>query len=463
MQARLFYFFSLFSTLLLANILVPAQTTAPGASVEEQQGTALLQTIRQSLAQMDMKALLLGLLFAALTTAAFLVVLWLGNRFFQARLERLAAGRSRLVRWSKRRQSVFLNPDRMRILVDSSLRLFRLAFRLALLSFYLPLVLSFFPQTRGLVQRLFLLMLAPLANIWQMFVSYLPKLFFLLMLTLVTWGAIKLARLIFSEIQKGRIRIAGFDPDWAMLTYKIVIFLLVVAAVVVAFPYLPASESPAFRGVSIFIGVLFSLSSSSAISNIIAGIILTYTGAFKPDDLIRVSDTIGVVTDRTLLVTRLRTLKNEEVSIPNSLTLSGQVINYSRMVGTQGLILHTTVTIGYNVPWRKVQDLLLAAARLTPHVRETPAPFVLQSSLNDYHISYELNIYTNQPQAMLDIYSALHQHIQDQFNTAGVEIMSPGYTALRDGNYTTVSTERVPPDYQPPGFRLLPLSGIKQN
>jgi small-conductance mechanosensitive channel len=194
----------------------------------------------------------------------------------------------------------------------------------------------------------------------------------------------------------------------------------------------------AFKGVTIFFGALFSLSSTAVISNVVAGVILTYTSAFRIGDVIKIGDTTGIATARRLLATRLRTLKNEEVSIPNAVILSSHVTNYTALARSAGLILHTTITIGYNAPWAKVHELLLAAARATPFVLAQPAPFVLQTSLNDYHISYQINVYTDKPREMLNIYSELHRHIQDQFNTAGVEIMSPGYTALRDGSEITI-------------------------
>lgn len=215
----------------------------------------------------------------------------------------------------------------------------------------------------------------------------------------------------------------------------------------------------AFRGVTIFLGALFSLSSTAVVSNVIAGIILTYTSAFRIGEVIKIGDTIGIATARRLLTTRLRTLKNEEVSIPNAVILNSSVTNYSTMARSEGLILHTTITIGYNAPWKQVHELLIAAARATPFVLERPAPFVLQTSLNDYHVSYQINVYTDKPRELLNIYSALHHNIQDQFNAAGVEIMSPGYTSLRDGNEVTIPPQHRTPEYQTPTFRI--TSGVK--
>jgi small-conductance mechanosensitive channel len=329
---------------------------------------------------------------------------------------------------------------------------------LLLLSFYLPLVFSFFPWTRSLAARLVAYAVAPLAVLWERLLDYLPNFFYIFVIGAVTWAAVKLAKVIFAEIGRGALRISGFEAEWASFTYRIVAFLLIVGGLIVAYAYFPGTESPAFRGVSLFLGVLFSLASSSAISNVIAGIILTYTGAFRLNDRVRIGDVLGDVSERTLLVTRLKTIKNEEVSIPNSVVLNGQVTNYTALARaggpTFGLILHTTVTIGYNAPWRQVHELLMNAARATRGVLSEPAPFVLQTSLNDDHISYEWNAFTDQPAEMVNLYSELHQQIQDKFNAAGLEIMSPAFSALRDGNAMTLPSEHLPANYRAPGFKI---------
>jgi small-conductance mechanosensitive channel len=203
---------------------------------------------------------------------------------------------------------------------------------------------------------------------------------------------------------------------------------------VVIFPYLPGSHSPAFKGVSVFLGVLFSLGSTSAVANIVAGIMLTYMRPFKAGDRVKIAETVGDIAERSLLVTRIRTIKNINVTVPNSLVLASHIVNYSSLSEKEGIILSTTVTIGYEAPWARVHELLLAAAAATAELLKEPAPFVLQTALNDYHVSYELNAYTENPAAMARIYSLLHANIQDQFNAAGVEIMSPAYAGLRDAN-----------------------------
>jgi small-conductance mechanosensitive channel len=227
-----------------------------------------------------------------------------------------------------------------------------------------------------------------------------------------------------------------------------------VLALIVAFPYLPGAKSPAFRGISIFVGVLLSLGSSSAIANAIAGVILTYMRSFLIGDWIQIGDTMGEVVEQNLLVTRLLTPKAEIITIPNSAVMSGSVKNYSTEAKKGGVIFHTTVSIGFDAPWRTVHQLLISAALATEHVLTQPPPFVLQRSLDDFYVTYELNSYTDTPREVLNIFSDLHRNIQDKFNEAGVEICSPHFSALRDANTIAIPQPYIKPDYNAPGFRL---------
>jgi small-conductance mechanosensitive channel len=233
----------------------------------------------------------------------------------------------------------------------------------------------------------------------------------------------------------------------------------VALALVVAFPYLPGSKSPAFQGISIFLGVLLSLGSSSAVANTIAGVILTYMRSFLVGDWVQIGDTTGEVVERTLLVTRVLTPKSEIITIPNATVMSGSVKNYSVEAKKSGVIFHITVTIGYDAPWRTVHDLLISAALATEHVRKQPSPFVLQTRLDDFYVAYELNAYTDSPREMLTIHSDLHKNIQDKFNSAGVEICSPHFSSLRDGNGIAIPQEYIQPEYQPPAFRVTAATG----
>ena len=223
---------------------------------------------------------------------------------------------------------------------------------------------------------------------------------------------------------------------------------------VMIYPYLPGNNSPAFKGIGLFIGVLFSLGSTSAVANVVAGVILTYTRGFRVGDWVKIGDNMGEVTWQTMLATHIKTIKNEEIIIPNSVILGSYVTNYSLLAQKDGLILYTSVTIGYDEPWRKIHELLIEAALKTKNILQTPAPFVLQNALDDSYVQYEINAYTDKPLLMVFTYSDLRANIQDCFFNAGVEIMSPTFHAVRDGNRTAMPAEFLPPDYRPRAFRV---------
>ncbi|MDA0236752.1 MAG: mechanosensitive ion channel, partial [Proteobacteria bacterium] len=190
---------------------------------------------------------------------------------------------------------------------------------------------------------------------------------------------------------------------------------------------IPGSDSDAFKGMSLLLGVIVSLGSSSVIGNIIAGYTMTYRRVFKLGDRVRIGEYIGDIHEARLLVTHLRTLKNEIVAIPNSMILGSEVVNYSKLAGKMGLILHTNVGIGYETPWRQVEAMLLEAAARTPGLLREPPPFVMHQKLGDFCVDYEINAYCKDAHAMYGLYNALHRNILDVFNEYGVQIMTPAY------------------------------------
>ena len=294
---------------------------------------------------------------------------------------------------------------------------------------YLGFVLSLFPWTRGISLGMAAFALAPLVVIGRGLVTHIPGLVFLAVLFVLVRLALRLIRLFFDAIERGGVTIASFDPDWSQPTYKIIRILVVAFALVVAYPYIPGSGSAAFQGVSLFLGVVFSLGSSTAIANIIAGYMLIYRRAFKVGDRVKIGDSIGDVIHTRLQVTHLRSIKNEEIIIPNSEIMSGEVVNYSSLARDQdrGVILHTEVGIGYETPWRQVEAMLLEAAKRTEGLGTDPKAFVLEKRLGDFAVVYELNVHCTNVQAMGPLYAALHRHILDVFNEYGVQIMTPAY------------------------------------
>jgi len=325
-------------------------------------------------------------------------------------------------------QSVsLLQAERVGRAIHQTLRVLTGLALLVVLFEYLSFALGRFPATRHLANNLIALVVDPLWTMGRAVVDQIPSLAFLAVLFVVFRIVLRMLRLIFDALGNGTVRLQGFEPEFAEPTYKIVRFALIAFVVVVAYPYLPGSQSDAFKGVSLFVGVLFSLGSSSAVSNLIAGYMLIYRRAFKVGDRVKIGDVVGDVTESRIQVTRLRTVKNEEIVIPNSQILTGHVVNYSALASTAGLILHTEVGIGYETPWRQVEAMLLKAAAQTPGILPTPAPFVLQRALANYSVTYELNVYAREAQTMLEVYHELHRRILDVFNEFGIQIMTPAY------------------------------------
>ena len=306
------------------------------------------------------------------------------------------------------------------------------------LLFTVPLIFIIFPQTEGLAYRLLGYIWNPIRGIFVGIIDYIPKLFTII----VIWYAVKyLVRFVLylaREVEGGRLKINGFYPDWAMPTFHIIRFLLYAFMIAMIYPYLPGSNSGVFQGISVFVGLIVSLGSSTVIGNIIAGLVITYMRPFKIGDRIQLNDTTGNIIEKTPLVTRIRTPKNEVVTVPNSFVMSSHTVNYSTSAREYGLIIHSEVSIGYDIPWRKVNELVIDAALNTPGVVDDPRPFVLETSLSDWYPVYQVNAYIKEADKMPQIYSNLHQNIQDKFNEAGIEIMSPHYMAMRDGNETTI-------------------------
>jgi len=371
-------------------------------------------------------------LYALGMTVVFWLIFWVALRLFR----RLDAWAARHVHKSVQdlasKAHHLIGVNQIWTMIVGFLSAVRIISLLILVYFYLETVLGLFPWTKPVAHILFELVLNPLESLWFGFVDSLPDLVFLFVLVLVLRYVLKLTRMFFTQVARGRIKLRDFDPDWALPTHKIVRFLIIAFSLVIAYPYIPGSDSLAFKGVSVFIGVIFSLGSSSFISNVLAGLAMTYRGAFKVGDRVKIGDVTGRVEEIKLMITRIQTVKNESVVIPNSNILNTDVINYSIMARESGLVLHTTVGIGYDVPWRQVEAMLLLAAERTRGLQKEPAPFVLQTEMGDFAVNYQINAYCTEVNAMLSIKSALHRNIQDVFNEHDVQIMSPAYVSDPD-------------------------------
>jgi small-conductance mechanosensitive channel len=449
------------ANLMIGDVVVASVTAADAeaAGVSRDSLAALhARTIASALAGQSVwatvRVLAFGLLFTLLATAVLVAILMLLTRTFPRLYGKLESWRGTRIPALRIQRLEILSASRVTDALIGVARGVRVVIIVVLLFYYIPLVFSFFPWTKGFAGTLLGYVLTPLAQAGRGFLTYLPDLFAIAVIVVVVRYLLKFIHLFFLGIERGAITLPGFYRDWGEPTYKIVRFLVIVFAAVMVYPYLPGSDTAAFKGISIFLGILVSFGSSSAIANVIAGVVMTYMRPFQIGDRVKIADTVGDVVRKTLLITRVRTIKNVDVTIPNAMVLASHIINYNSSAKQRGLILHTSVSIGYNAPWRRVHELLIAAAEATDGVLKNPKPFVLQTALHDFFVNYELNAYTEKPNEMARIYSDLHENIQDTFNEAGVEIMSPHYTALREGNRIAIPDEHLPKGYRAPGFRI---------
>jgi len=313
---------------------------------------------------------------------------------------------------------------------------------IVLLFVYLPLLFGFLPWTQGLVEVFYGYIESPILYAFHGLIDFVPHLFFIVIILYITRYFVRVMHDMFDDIDEEKLKFKNFPRDWAVPTRKLFTVILYAFGAVMIFPHLPGSNSPAFKGVSLFLGVLFSLGSTSAIANMVAGIVITYMRPFQIGDRVEIMGVVGNVVDKTLLITRVRTAKNEDVTIPNAAVISNHLINFSANASEMGLILHTEVTIGYDIPWRDVEKYLLKATKGTKLLQRDPKPFVLQTSLDDNYVTYELNVYTKQPKKTPEIMSDLNSNILDIFDEVGIEILSPKYVASRDGNMSTVPSQK---------------------
>jgi len=372
-----------------------------------------------------LKNILRALLRTLLLSLLLFILFWLFKRFDQLLEKRFKRKIERLE--SKSLQ--ILKSQQIWSVLKTVIRLVRALLIFSLLYFFINFVLGLFPWTRYVSQTLLGYVINPLYSMGRAVFDYLPDLFFLVILFFVVRYLIGTTYAFFKGIDRGQIKFKSFDAEWAFPTYRIIRVFIIIFALVVAYPYLPGSGSDAFKGISLLLGVLFSIGSSSLIANIIAGYTMTYRRAFKVGDRIRIGGNIGDVSQVRLLVTHLKSLKNEEIVIPNSTILNTEITNYTSLATKRGLILHTTVSIGYEVPSRQVEAMLLMAAERTEGLQRTAQHFVLETGLGDFGTTYELNVFSKRPDKTVQIYSYLHRNIKDVFNEYEVAIMTPHYTA----------------------------------
>ena len=427
--------------------LTPLDIAAAGFRNAAQAASTHREILRSSL-QSHQKFTLVNFLkeigLIAIVVLVSIGLIWLINRGFRIIQVRIIRSSDRLIRRFKLHDFHIISVDRQIGFVRWVINILRIVFILVVLYLALPVIFSIIPGMEHIARTLIGYFVNPLQSGAQALIGYIPEMITIVIIIYVTRLLLRAMHSIARDVASERLAIKGFYPDWALPTYTIMRVIVYIFAFVLMFPLLPGSESRVFQGVSVFLGLLISLGSQSAIGNMIAGIVITYMRAFNVGDRVKIGATVGDVLERSMLVTRLRTIKNEVVTIPNSEILNNQTINYTSDQKQGGLVLYTSVTIGYDVPWRTVENLLKEAAARTNGLKAEPAPFVLQTSLDDFYISYQLNAYTDQERLAALIYSDLHANIQDVFKDANVEIMSPHYRVNRQTMESTIPEYKVP-------------------
>jgi small-conductance mechanosensitive channel len=430
-------------SLLLLRGLVEKLGTSIGSAISASrfsQGLAWLVTI------------FLGFYYVLILTSAFLLaILGVGSAhaFADRRIEAWQ------VRLRESTTSGETNPRFHAIRIIRMVnRLFRNALVIVLLLLYFGFGFSVFPRTKVISGALREILGPPLEDAIRAVENYLPKLGYLAVILLIGWVFLRAMRSIFSSIKNGTIVFESFPPDWVDPTYTLCRTVLLLFILMVSFPYLPGSDLPFFRSFSLFVGALVTIGSGGTIGNLLAGILLTYTRAFRVGEVVSVDGVYGKVIERTLLTTRVMTMGNEQVTIPNSKILTGAVTNYSAQGQGKGVAMTVTATIGYDVDWRTVHKLLIEGASRTKQIATDPAPKVLEQAFGNYSVEYHLRAWTNTSEGIFDTHADLRRNILDAFAEAGIEIMTPTILSHRDASELAVPTEQFPSRPQPRGIRI---------
>jgi small-conductance mechanosensitive channel len=380
-------------------------------------------------AQGEPRFVLQAVAYAALATVVFVAGLWLLMRtraWLVARMPRI--GRAIAGRLAFGGQSV-LQPMLLAQSLKTLLNLLVFGAVLFMLYLWAAFVLQQFPYTQPWGEELGRYLRSVVLTVSLGIVGALPGLVFVLIIVVMTRFLTRVLGAVFDAVRRERIQVPGLYPDTAEPTQKIVNALLWIFALVIAYPYLPGSGTEAFKAVGVFAGLLISLGSAGVVGQVMSGVVLMYSRGLRQGEYVRIKDIEGRVIEVGLLSTKIETPKRQEVTIPNGVLVSNEIHNLSRLAEETGAIAWTTVTIGYDTPWRQVEAMLLEAAARTEELRKNPAPFVLQTGLDDFYAEYQLNVYLKTPDAKPRAIANLHRHVQDVFNEYGVQIMSPHYVA----------------------------------
>lgn len=350
--------------------------------------------------------------------------------------------RNRVVIFSKRLRKRLkmppenISPPYIRRLLLELLLFFEFIAILHIVYLYLSFSLYLFPQTRVYALSFHSFMVRFLWRIWGNFIGYMPNLFVVSTFVFIAFAIYRILGALFEAVRLENIVIPGFYAQWATPTRRIVRGLILIFTLIICYPYLPGGQSPAFQGISVFVGILLSLGSTSLIGNYLSGIALIYARAYEVGDWVLIGEYTGDVIERGALATRIRTVKNREITIPNIFIINNPIQNYSMAARAAPIILSIEISLSYDYPHETISELLVSGALNTRDILEEPAPFVLQTQLDDNYVRYEINAYTRNVKEIILIRSELNRNIHNAFDRAGMEILSPTYHSLRNSNTT---------------------------
>lgn len=412
------------------------------AQAAQRAADALTLAIQESRESRDLEALGRSLAKAAAATALYGLLVWAaarGQRHLARRLISIAQEHSAKLHVGG---MALLQRDRLangvRLVLTLAYRLFVLVLTVEWISY----VLSSFPFTRAWGESLNSFLLGLAMPVVMAALHAIPELLTALLIFYLAYLVTQALGRFFANVQKGKVQLQWLDADVAAPTQRIAKGVVWLFALAMAYPYLPGSDTEAFKGLSVLVGLMLSMGASSLVGQAASGLILTYGRVYRKGEYVQVADHEGTVTEMGMFTTRIRTGMGEELTVSNASILGSTTKNYSRAVKGTGFVLDTTVTIGYDTPWRQVHGLLIEAARRTPGVLHDPAPQVFQTALSDWYPAYRLvcQAIPEKPQPRALVLSQLHASIQDIFNEHGVQIMSPQYIA------DPAQPKIVPPD-----------------
>jgi small-conductance mechanosensitive channel len=412
-----------FAFVILAEDLDP-ESGETVKSVAAQATTNLRAALDARAAQWRFPVLVRGIVLSIAATLVLLLGLWLvlrGSQSVLKRIDRAVAGSRHLKLGGFDLQPLVQGINR------GLVRLSVWATAIGLVYVWLAFVLVRFPYSQPWGKQLGAFLLSLFEMLGTGVVHSIPRVFTVVVIFLLTRIVARVVNGIFREVEKGELKFFWIHSDTARATRRLVTVLVWIFAVTVAYPYIPGSNTDAFKGVSVFVGLMVSLGSAGLVNQVMSGLVVAYSRALRPGEFVSIGDDLGTVSEVGMLSTKIITRKREEITIPNAVLVGTRTVNYSRHAAGPGVSVGTTVTIGYDAPWRQVHAMLLHAADQTPGVRKDPAPRVWQKALSDFYVEYELVVNVDHPEERTPILSELHMHIQDAFNEQGVQIMSPHF------------------------------------